>query len=119
MRGCGERPLFSRVDFASLVVGVDFDNSPLTVKSASVIWPSYNLTTLEYCPLIKLHLIAPTKMSQTSEADTKSTVTNPRNSFIPGDATAQDKLLAEVDKLINTLSNKMAGVSSEIFAKCK
>ncbi|KAK2627288.1 hypothetical protein QTJ16_003254 [Diplocarpon rosae] len=40
---------------------------------------------------------------------------NNRNSTI--DATAPAELSAVVDELLNSLSNKFAGVSSEIFAK--
>ena len=35
------------------------------------------------------------------------------------DATASTELAAVVDELLNSLSNKFAGVSSEIFAKSK
>ncbi|KAG4436164.1 hypothetical protein IFR05_008368 [Cadophora sp. M221] len=50
--------------------------------------------------------------SPTNTNDNRNSVTS-----IAGDATAPAELSAVVDELLNSLSNKFAGVSSEIFAK--
>ncbi|CZT41028.1 uncharacterized protein RSE6_00708 [Rhynchosporium secalis] len=53
-----------------------------------------------------------------SNSSQTNTNTNRQSvSSLAGDATAPAELSAVVDELLNSLSNKFAGVSSEIFAK--
>ncbi|KAH7342754.1 putative heat shock factor-binding protein 1 [Rhexocercosporidium sp. MPI-PUGE-AT-0058] len=58
-------------------------------------------------------------MASNQSSSSPSNTNNNRNSVnsLAGDATAPAELSAVVDELLNSLSNKFAGVSSEIFAK--
>ncbi|KAL2075616.1 hypothetical protein VTL71DRAFT_559 [Oculimacula yallundae] len=53
-----------------------------------------------------------TSSSPTNTNDNRNSTTS-----LAGDAAAPAELSAVVDELLNSLSNKFAGVSSEIFAK--
>ncbi|KAH6724163.1 heat shock factor binding protein 1-domain-containing protein [Leptodontidium sp. 2 PMI_412] len=58
-------------------------------------------------------------MASNQSSSSPTNTNDNRNSVnsIAGDATAPAELSAVVDELLNSLSNKFAGVSSEIFAK--
>ncbi|KAL5329018.1 hypothetical protein ACEPPN_002527 [Leptodophora sp. 'Broadleaf-Isolate-01'] len=60
-------------------------------------------------------------MASNQSSSSPTNTNDNRNSVnsIAGDATAPAELSAVVDELLNSLSNKFAGVSSEIFAKSK